>query len=649
MRSDRAAFLLLLVASLAACGTVQSRTDEPQSASASVPLPPPPPQPGQLAPMSDAVKELYGEWRQISGPRNANSGRLTIWSPMFSWGSGCDLTQGQLRDLGDGRYAVEDYTRPSSDCRSRQRLAPFDAVEVSITMPDSTSLRIARGDEIWQFSKVDVIGTYPSEDFVRGEWLLADTRGRPFRGGELTRVTFGSEYQVEAANCSFATNGWLPDRDRQVRVGGSYSRENANCRARTLGDRLAKLGMGAEFVAEPVETRMTVRIGGTRATLVPAARYPELARDAETVAPYPWAQELAAASAKLDLNRRFELALRAVALGGEGFPGVETPADPRTLAFAGLNAWQYEQAAKAGLLPAADQRYENLEQHLAGAPIVALAVLEGIRPVDRGDGLSLDYLYRVRESWRGRRETGDLLIVRMPALVDLNRSPAITPETGAEVLLLASRTGYIAGRLSEGMASSSDPRVVQMTLPLMRIVGGKLVEAIEGANVLGSAGFAGTGVDEARELARSADRRMRQIAPPRPADAFGNWTVRRYFITRIGDRALPDPTRLWIEYDGSTNMGNRNGYGGVTGYFDGCTPVSIQFTEGRRTASANAVACPGDQPNGDPVTEVAVQKAAQWIDQNYFPDIICVSTCPTDPEYTVPLPDGDVVMRAMLR
>ncbi|WP_454597630.1 hypothetical protein [Qipengyuania sp. SM2507] len=599
--------------------------------------------------MTDAVKELYGEWRPLSGSHSAGTDRLTIWSPMFSWGSGCDLTQGQLRDLGDGRYAVEDYTRPSADCRSQRRLAPFDAAEVSITMPDSTTLRIARGEETWLFTKVDVVGTYPSEDFVRGDWLLADTRGRPFRGDELTRVTFGNDYEVETANCTFATNGWGPERDWQVRVGGSYLRVNENCRVRTLGDRLAKLGMGAEFVAEPVETRMTVRIGGTRATLVPAARFPELARDAETVAPYPWAQEMAAASAKLDLKERFELALRAVGLGGEGFPGVENPADPRKLVFSGLNAWQHDQAVTAGLLPAADQSHENLEQHLADAPIVALAVLEGIRPVDRSDGLSLDYLYRVRESWRGRRQTGDLLIVRMPPLLDQSRSPAITPEIGAEVLLLASRTGYIAGRLSEGMAPANDTRIVQMTLPLMRIVDGNLVEAIEGANVLGAAGFAGTSVDEARELARTADRRMMAIAPPRPADAFGNWTVRRYFITRIGDRVLPDPTRLWIEYDGSTNMGNPNGHGGVRAYFDGCTPVSIQFTEGKRIASASAVACPGDQPNGDPVTEIAVQDAAQWIDQNYFPDIICVSTCPTDPEYIVPLPDGDVVMRAMMQ
>ena len=277
------------------------------------------------------------------------------------------------------------------------------------------------------------------------------------------------------------------------------------------------------------------------------------------------------------------------------------------------------------------------------------AVLEGIRPVDRGDGLSLDYLYRVREGWRGGKQTGDLLIVRIPPLEGKSRSPVITPEPGEEVLLLASRTGYLAGRLTESDPPSFDTRIVQMTLPLMRIVDGRLTEAVEGADVLGAASYVGTTVESARALAVQVDQRIVQIAPPRPTDNFGNPTVRRYFISRIGDRVIPDPTRLWIEYDGRTNFGNPNGYGGVVAYFDGCTPVGLIREGGRTMAFANAIACPGDLPDGSPITDPVLAQVAQWIEANNFPDIICVSTCPEDPNYTVPLPEGDVTLKAMLR
>ena len=568
---------------------------------------------------------------------------------MFSWGAGCELTQGQLRDLGDGRYALEDYTPLSERCQTQERLAPFDRGEVRIVPVDGDTIRIERGGETWLFDKVDVAATIPRDDFVRSEWLLADRRGRPFRGEELTRITFGPEYSVDAANCDFAANGWYTDRDGEVRTGGSYYRMSERCRAHTLGDRLAKLGAEASYRADTVATRMTVIIGKERATLVPAVRYPELAADAEAIAPHPWAAELAEKAAALPVDQRSGMALRATGLGGEGLPGVENPADPRGLVFAGLSAWHYQQAQEAGLVPAPRAEPRSLEQHFAIAPIVVRAVLEGIRPVDRSDGLSLDYLYRVREGWRGGKQTGDLLIVRMPPPRGKSRSPVITPEPGEEVLLLASCTGYLAGRLSEGDPPSFDTRIVQMTLPLMRIVDGRLVEAVQGANVLGSASFAGTTVEDARVLAVQVDQRMSQIAPPRPTDNFGNPTVRRYFITRIGERVLPDPTRLWIEYDGSTNFGNPNGYGGVVAYLDGCTPMSRQPHIGNDIWGSAAIACSGNLPDGSLITEPAVAKVAQWINANYFPDVICVSTCPEDPGYTVPLPEGDVILKAMLR
>lgn len=279
MHISHLALPLLLGVALPGCTAI----NRPNNGSAS-PLPPPPP-PGHLAPMTEAVKALSGEWRPLAGPRISRKDRLTIWSPMFSWGSGCQLTQGQLRGLGGGRYALDDFTRLAPRCQPQRRLPPFDGGDVLITLPDSASLRVERGGEVWLFAKVDVAATYPRDDFIRGEWLLADARGLPLRNNELTRVTFGPEYRVEAANCSFATNVWFGDRDGQIRVGGSYSRISEPCRPRALGDRLAKLGSGVVYTAEPVETRITVRIGGQRATLVPAARFPELALGADVIPP----------------------------------------------------------------------------------------------------------------------------------------------------------------------------------------------------------------------------------------------------------------------------------------------------------------------------------------------------------------------------
>lgn len=609
----------------------------------------PPPPPGNLAPMTDAVKVLYGEWRALSGPGVSTKDVLTIWSPMFSWGTGCDLTQGQLRDQGDGRYTIDDFTRLSPRCQPQEKLAPFDGSEMRIALVDDQTLRIERGGEAWTFAKVDVAGTVPSEDFVRGEWLLADRRGRPYRGEELTRVTFGPEYSVDAENCDFASNGSHTDRDGEVRAGGSYYRMSERCRVQTLGDRLAKLGSEVSYRAEAVETRMTVKIGRERATLVPAARYPELASDAEAIAPHPWAVELAEKAAAMPTEQRVELTLRAIGFGAEGMPGIEQPVDPRILAFAGMTSWHYAQAQQAGLVPEPGSVSRGPAEHFAIAPIVVRAVLEGIRPVDRGDGLALDYLYRVREGWRGKNHPGDLLIVRLPPLEGKSRTPVITPEPGEEVLLLASRTGYLAGRLVEGDPPSLDTRIVQITLPLMRIADGRLAEAAEGANVLGSASFAGTTVEEARALAVQVDQRMLALGQWRPFDLRRQPDVRRYFITRIGDRVLADPTRLWIEYDGSTNFGNPNGHGGVTAYFDGCTPVSRQRQMGDNIWGASAIACPGELPDGTRITEPVVAEVVRWINENYFPDVICVSTCPINLDYTVPLPGGDVILKPMLR
>jgi hypothetical protein len=74
----------------------------------------------------------------------------------------------------------------------------------------------------------------------------------------------------------------------------------------------------------------------------------------------------------------------------------------------------------------------------------------------------------------------------------------------------------------------------------MRVEGGRLVEAVEGTNVLGAASFAGTTLDQARGIARDAERRIAR---------GGERGTSRYFLALIGGRDLPDPARLWIDYD----------------------------------------------------------------------------------------------------
>lgn len=69
---------------------------------------------------------------------------------------------------------------------------------------------------------------------------------------------------------------------------------------------------------------------------------------------------------------------------------------------------------------------------------------------------------------------------------------------------------------------------------------------------------------------------------------------------------------------------------------------------GKTSWYGSALACPGNLPDGSPVTEPAVAEAVRWIEENHFPSIICTNACPDDPEYTVPLIGGEVTMRAML-
>lgn len=297
-----------------------------------------------------------------------------------------------------------------------------------------------------------------------------------------------------------------------------------------------------------------------------------------------------------------------------------------TIAFSGFSIAEMDRLALAGLPTGGISRpleQRSFEELLLSAPIAAIAELEAIEPVDRGDGLSLDYRYRVVEGWRGGKRTGDLLIVGMPPLLGKSRSPLITPEPGVRVLLLASRSGYVAGTLRNGKPPSMDQRVVQMTLPLMRVVDGKLAEAKAGANVLGSARFAGMPLAEARTRAQVVDAKVTAAL----AD-LQNKRRFRYFVTQIGTRALADPTRYWIDYGADLPAGNR-GPGGVIAWFDGC----IRRTGRSYGAAPPILSC----PKGKMHVEPAIERAAKWIDAHNMPVVASIGD-PVEPFAAIVVP-----------
>lgn len=631
----------IAVACMVALGLVGSSPGSGQPARL---LPPPPMPPPAGAPLTDALRALGGEWRlaSIDAKPASRPVILTVWGPAFSFTAGCHVVAGQLRDRGQGRFAIERYGAPSTLCARREAPPPFAGAELQATPMGDTKLAIEADGRKWLFVKVDTLATVARDEFLRGDWLLADARGQPYRGAELTRVSFGDRgYAVESAHCQFQENGWMVDRDWIVRPAGSQSVQARTCRAATLGDKLALLGSEARFTAEPVETRLRVNIGSRVALLVPAARFPELAKGAASQPVNQWAQRLSeTVRAKRDDEQPFHAALRAIGLDQAEPHGLEEDvgAVTRRQAFAGLTRPQYLAAWKLGLLPNGDSPPPTLRQHFASAPLAVVGSLEGIVPVDRGDGLALDYHYRVGESWRGDRRPGDLLIVRMPPLIDKSRSPLITPEPGAPVLLLASRTGYLFGRLIEGKPPSVDPRVVAMTLPLMRVRDGRLVEAMAGANVLGAAAFVGTPLDEARTTAR-------EVAAAIAAAAGSAAKDRRYFVSRIGTHRLADPTLVWIDYDPELRTASTARIGGVTRYFDGCTWVGRD----QDLWITAAVACP--PAKSEPDRQRLLATAVAWIEQHGLP-VDVVTNGPGAGPYApivIPLPETEIELRALLR
>lgn len=600
-------------------------------------LPPPPFAPDQgLAQPDEGLRGLQGEWRlgRVDNRPATNGYSLTIWGSAFAAGRGCAVAQGQLRALGDGRYRVEHYGPTPNRCRRLSPPEPFDKGELRLSGGrGGLSVRAADGRQ-WLFAWQDPARTRASDDFLRGDWLLADDQGQPYRGAELTHVSFENGYSVRAANCQFQTNGWFADRNFVVRPGGSQYVHTANCRPRTFGDRVARAGDKAQLIAESVEGRLRVTVDGRAGTLVPAARFPELSQGAKAYPVNRWARQLAEVAARLPIAERSEFLMRVL---GNGDALVGAGDNALAIAFSGYSIVEMDRLRLAGLpvdsvtrLLTRSSAERSFEEMLLHAPIVAIAEMEATEPAERGDGMSLDYRYRVVESWRGGKRAGDLLIVRMPPPLDKSRSPLITPEPGARVLLLASRSGYVAGTLRDGKPPSVDQRVVMMTLPLMRIVDGKLVEAKLGANVLGSARFAGMTIHEARTHALELDAKVTAATAEVPGkNRF------RYLVTHIGSRALPDPTGLWIEYDPALRAAGGPRLGAVTAWFDGClTRV--------RSSTGNAPpirVCPDGGGNSEPV----IGRAAVWLDVYGLPEPtsslasepFAAITVPSDPTVTL--------------
>lgn len=592
------------------------------------PLPPPPFAPDQgLAQPDQTLRALSGEWRlRRSEGRTASDGyTLTIWGSAFAAGRACAIAQGQLRALGGGRYRIERYGPTPERCRRLNPPEPFDQAELRLSGDRRRlSIRSPDGRE-WLFVWVDVEATRASDDFLRGDWLLADVDGDPYRAAELTRVSFGERgYSVRAANCNYQVNGYLPDRDWVVRPGGSQYVQTQNCRPRTLGDLLAQAGDRAKLIAEPVEGRIRVTVDRRTASLVPAARFPELSEGSKSYPANAWARQLAELAARLPPEQRSDLLVQ-VLPKGDALVGSGTNA--LNVAFSGYSIAEMDRLALAGLPTGGIARpieQRSLEELLLSVPIAAVAELEAVEPVDRGDGLSLDYRYRVVEGWRGGKRTGDLLIARMPPLLGKSRSPLITPERGARVLLLASRLGYLAATLRNGKPPSIDQRVVAMTLPLLRVTDGRLAEAQPGADVLGSARFAGMPLAEARARARALDAHVSAAL----TDLQGKRRF-RYFVTHIGPRALPDPTRYWIDYGADLPASSQPGRGAVIAWSDGCLTRT-----GRSYGAAPPIrTC----PQGKATAEPAIARAAKWIDAHGIPEAPSIGD-PVEPFAAIAVP-----------
>ena len=562
--SALAKFAIMWLASVALLGSVAGAAqrssvlpDGPfieDMSRAIVPPPPPPPPIGATAPLeiSPTMRAMYGQWRHIKRddvlvPKNARFD-FVLWGTMFSAQRGCLQAIGQLLAQADGTVRIVRYTgAPRTSCkanRMRPDVSPFDAPVARFDV---------RGDDLFvealgrrnQFRRVITDTGRASDDFMRGEWLLATLDGNPLRGVEKTSLSFEAGSAIDAAHCDHRSDGSFPAESFRIRLGGSFSMATRACKASTLGDKWAKAPDAYELIAVPVEARMDLRRRGKRvATLVPAARFPELATSAKSVTADAWSKRLADHVSQL-------------------------PGDRKLATIGRILATDVSALGAGGVIPS------TLEAQALANPIIVVAQLEGTPAVDRSDGLSLDYLYRVKQSWRGDRKPGDVLIVRMPPLLGKSRSPFITPEIGTNVLLQASRSGYLIGRVLDGQPPSSDRRVVSMTLPIMPVEAGRLVHDTPSPDIPGAQAWRGLALDEAKKRVTVVDARSKALVTPR-LDA-----IRRYFIVAIDGKPLPDPTGLWFDFDYDKPVKNSNRRSGdIVAWSDGCN-VTESFGDGR--------------------------------------------------------------------
>jgi hypothetical protein len=555
-----------------------------------VPPPPPPPPIGATAApeITPTLRAMYGQWRLVRRddglvPKKARFD-FVLWGTMFLAQKGCLQASGQLIARTDGTVRIDRYPgMPRTSCKVTRigpDVSPFDGPAARFA---------ARGDELfaeasgktYHFRRVITDTGRAGDDFLRGQWLLATLDGSPLRGTDKTMLSFDERGStIDAAHCDYGSDGAYPAESYRIRLGGSYSMATLDCRASTIGDKWAKAPDAYELIAVPVEARMDLRRRGKRvATLVPAARFPELADSSKAVAADGWSTTLADHVNRLPrdqklrtIGRILSINISALATGGE------KAADTAVLRqlFAGYSDKEtLDLAAKGLALPAPSNMGATVEEQALGAPIIVVAQLEGTPAVDRGDGLSLDYLYRVKESWRGDRKVGDVLVVRMPPLVDKSRSPFITPVIGTPVLLQASRSGYLTGRLLEGKPPSSDRRTVSMTLPIMRVEAGQLTLDLPSPDIPGAHVWRGLAQDQAKQRVTAIEARSKPIAAPR------SHANRRIFVIAIDGKPLPNPTWLWFDFD-DAKLVKKPGRasGDIIAWSDGCN-VTEPFGDGR--------------------------------------------------------------------
>jgi hypothetical protein len=511
--------------------------------------PPPPPIGASAAPeITPTLRAMYGQWRLVRRddglvPKKARFD-FVLWGTMFLAQKGCLQASGQLIVQADGSVRIDRYAgTPMTSCKVTRIgpvIAPFDGQAARFDV---------RGDDLFvevsgrrtQFRRVITDTGRASDDFMRGEWLLATLDGNPLRGTEKTSLSFDHRGStIDAAHCDYWSDGAYPAESYLIRLGGSQSMVTTDCRASTIGDKWANAPDAYELIAVPVEARMDLRRRGKRvATLVPAARFPELADSARAIATDAWSKALAEHMKRL-------------------------PSDQKLPIIGRILATDVSALGAGGAIPS------TLEAQVLAAPVLVIAQLGGTPAVDRGDGLSLDYLYRVKESWRGDRKPGDVLIVRMPSLVGKSHSPFITPAIGTPVLLQASRNGYLVGRLLDGQPPSSDRRVVGMTLPIMRVEAGRLALDTPSPDIPGAQAWRGLTLDEAKLRVLAVDAQSKSAATSR-SDA-----IRRYFIITIDGTPLPDPTWLWFDFDHDKPVTLRNrSSGAIIAWSDGCNVANF--------------------------------------------------------------------------